>query len=293
MDVAQFEEKQYETGLLFELAGTSPDFFPSGQALEAALGYDFALSPGDSRIWGLLDAGLPPGIVLTPSLWPSGRRPDANRLPPNVVSLIVQAKRPQYLDHWRAGQHHHWRGPYFRFHLDQSQQGTLAHLERRVARAALVRYACAAFVEYSALIRHQLRRTLAQNSTFVAPGALVGHRLWSYAGPGTTGYANPEGQVAEADSLESLLATARATAARQSLAEHFHSLASALGESEQGEAWTSLLADELRLDEPRADVLLAWARVASTVARAGASWLILGFSEPAESATGISEPRTG
>lgn len=53
MEVAEFEENQYESGLMWELADRSPDFFPSGQALEAALGYDFAISPGSPDIFEL------------------------------------------------------------------------------------------------------------------------------------------------------------------------------------------------------------------------------------------------
>ena len=40
---------------------------------------------------------------------------------------------------------------------------------------------------------------------------LAGHRLWSYADPGTAGYVNPEGMDAEGDTRETLLLRARST----------------------------------------------------------------------------------
>jgi len=57
---AEFEEKQYETGLAFELAANSPLSFSSGHLLEGTLGYDFAVEPGKLTIWKLLRAACPP-----------------------------------------------------------------------------------------------------------------------------------------------------------------------------------------------------------------------------------------
>ena len=132
MEVAEFEEKQYEYGLTNEIAAGSTAVFPSGQMLEAILGYDIALDPGDPRIWALLKSEMPPGLRLTPSLWRRGAQPPLAKLPARLVSLVLQAKRPERLDHWRAGQNHRWRGPYYRFYVDtpQDQQQVLDHLER-------------------------------------------------------------------------------------------------------------------------------------------------------------------
>lgn len=280
MEVAEFEEKQYETGLQLELAGSSVHSFSSGQALEALVGYDFAMSPGSPLIWDLLDAGLPPGILLTPSLWPIGTRPDAERLPPHLVSLIIQAKRPQRLHHWRAGQDHYWRGPYYRFHLDERQQRILEHLERVVASHALVRYASAAFIEYSALIHHQLRRTIARHSSFVSPESLSGHRLWSYSGPGTTGYANPEGAALPADTIEVVLKLAQGLAIRQSLSDHIRALADSLdSDREVNHEWLFVLSQALDLNDAQVETVASWSRFASAVATTGATWLVLAFEQ--------------
>ena len=52
-----------------------------------------------------------------------------------------------------------------------------------------------------------------------------GHRLWSYDGAGTTGYANPEGKDAQCDSIETLLLAAREAAVPQTPREHVRWLA--------------------------------------------------------------------
>jgi hypothetical protein len=85
MLVAEFEEKQFGMAATLELAAGSKRVFPSGQVLEAVLGYDVALAPGDSRVWQLLDAGLPPGAVLEPCLWSgSSVQPATSELPASL-----------------------------------------------------------------------------------------------------------------------------------------------------------------------------------------------------------------
>lgn len=226
MKIAEFEEKQYEIPLVHEIAASSARVYPVGQVLEELVGYDVALVPGDPRIWELLDTGMPAGALLTPGLWaPFARVPAAEDLPPRLVSLILQFKRPQYLDHWRAGQYDYWHGGYFRFYLDDDQQSRLQTLEGRVEPNALVRYAAAAFVEYRLLCDYAERRSVSENSTFVAPSQVAGHRLWSYASPGTIGYANPEGVALECDTIETLIGRARDQAEPMTLREHVRRLA--------------------------------------------------------------------
>lgn len=302
MEVAEFEEKQFESGLQWELSAQSPDFFPSAGVLEAAVGYDFALSPGKVAIWDLLQAGFPPGVLLTPALWPGSGRPATSRLPDRLVSLIVQAKRPEWLDHWRAGQYHHWRGPYFRFRTNAEQQRVLEHLERAIAAKALVRYASPAFLGYGELLRHQRAAMIAENSSFVSPAVLAGHQIWSYDGPGTMGYANPgdEGESYESDTIETLLGRASELAEPQSLREHLFALAETdLPVEPATGSWINLLLGDRRLrsdgtigpseddqtlpetdvpeDAPR--VAAAWATFASAVALAGGFWFVLGFRD--------------
>jgi len=168
MDLAEFEEKQYESAPSQELTAGHPTAYPSGQVLEALVGYDLALRPGDEKIWRLLAVGFPPGVVLSSGLWSTApTKPRDADLPSDLVSLILQVKRPHRLDHWRAGQHHFWMGPYFRFYSDARQHAQLAGLEGGLGSRALVRYAAAAFLTFGALYAHQRDRTVADYSTFV------------------------------------------------------------------------------------------------------------------------------
>jgi hypothetical protein len=103
--------------------------------------------------------------------------------------------------------------------------------------------------------------------------------LWSYNGPGTVGYANPEGEDAEADSFESLLATASEMARPQTLREHVRWLAEnqRLVDRYPSDWVSGLLPSDARLGEEDRDEAVAWGTFASAVARAGGSWLVLSF----------------
>lgn len=275
MEYADFEEKQYESALSQELTAGHPTAYPSGQVLEALVGYDVALRPGGKRIWELLDAGFPPGALLSAGLWAAcDKQPSDADLPEDTVSLILQMKRPHRLDHWRAGQHHFWKGPYFRFYIFEDQHAQLGALETAVRGRALVRYASPAFLTFAALYRYQRNRTIADESTFVSPSVLTGHRLWSYAGPGTKGFANPEGEPAPADTRETLLGAAGRIAERATLREHVAGLAAALPPVDLSASdWAALFPDGI--DEERLPAVEAWARVMAAVTAGGAEWFVM------------------
>jgi hypothetical protein len=280
MDLPEFEEKQYEGALIQELVAGQPTAYPSGQVLEALVGYDVALHPGEPKIWELLDAGFPAGVVLTAGLWSSGpKTPPSADLPRDLVSLILQVKRPQRLDHWRAGQDHYWHGPYYRFHIEDRQQGQLAALERGVAGRALVRYAAAAFLTLDSLYECQRNRVVAEHSTFAAPAVLVGHRLWSYAGPGAVGYANPAGTEASGDTRETLFGRASESVTHQSLSEHVRDLAEVGGVDLGPDDWLDQITEpEQGIAAERRLAIRGWAAFAQAVARNRAEWLIVDFT---------------
>jgi hypothetical protein len=88
-----FEEKQYENAANGELWTTPPQFFTPGQVLENVLGFDLAGMPQNANpIWGVIKQGVPPGILLSPNLWPAGARPAPDQLPSFAVSLVLQYK---------------------------------------------------------------------------------------------------------------------------------------------------------------------------------------------------------
>jgi hypothetical protein len=281
MEFAEFEEKQFEIALITELAAGQPTAYPSGQVLEALVGYDVALHPGDPKIWDLLEVGFPPGIVLSPGLWSrSPNRPPTADLPQDLVSLILQVKRPCLLNHFRAGQHHYWRGPYYRFQIEGDQQGQLAALEAGAAGRALVRYASAAFLTMGVLYEHQRERVIAEHSSFVAPSTLSGHRLWTYARPGTTGYANPDqGLEAPSDTRETLFARAAESITHESIATHVQELATSAGADMEPAAWIDeLFPPDAVTTSDRRHAIRAWASIAQAVERAGASWFVLNLT---------------
>lgn len=195
------------------------------------------------------------------------------------MSLILQVKRPQRLDHWRAGQDHHWRGPYFRFFLRPHQQSQLEALERNLGGRALVRYAAAAFLSMARLYDYQRNLEVADKSTFVSPAVLTGHVLWSYAGPGTQGFANPEGAVTECDTRGTLLDRGRSSSVRTPIREHLIDLEAALEGDDRPALWIEQIVPRDRADdEDLRDALRAWAIVAETVAVTGSEWLVLDYT---------------
>lgn len=276
MERSEFEEKQYEFAALWEIAAGSTAVFPSGQVLESLVGYDAALSPGPSPIWSMLGTSQPTGIPLTPALWlPFADLPPAAKLPSRLVSLILQFKTSEFTDHWRAGQYHYWKGGYYRFRLRSEQQERLETLEGNVKGKALVRYAAPAFLHYSDLLHLASTGNVCDQSAFVSAARLTGHRLWSYAGPGTHGFANPEGEETPADTFESLLGLLESEATPQNLAEYVLGLADVV----QVDRGISEAAGEIaaQLSVHYRSAVAAWIHVASTVAASGSSWLVVGF----------------
>jgi hypothetical protein len=285
VDKPGFEEKQYDNALQQELADGLPRCYPSAPVIEGILAYDFAIDPGDRRIWDILGLSRPSGLVLTPDLWAGGKQqPPPDRLPSRVVSLIIQAKRAVGLNHWRAGQYDYWRGPYFRFGLDTGQQRILEGVEQRATPRAVIRYAAPAFTAWADFERHYETQNLAAMSTFVSPLRLTGHSVWTYSGPGLAGYANPEGEEIETDSSETMLEAAL-EAASEPPRDHILALGQTLDE----------LMETLRFDVPRSRRPLrrvgdrqwptlpdganafvrAWLAISYVVAWAGASWMLV------------------
>jgi hypothetical protein len=122
-------------------------------------------------------------------------------------------------------------------------------------------------------------QVVAENSTFVAPQVLRGHRLWSYARPGTVGYVNPEGVEAGGDTAETLIASLRDSTTHQTLDEHVRDLAQGAGAEPGSDEWVArLLAEDEGLADERRTTLAAWAAFAQRVAELRAEWLVLDFS---------------
>lgn len=208
MGRAQFAEKEYEIAMAIELsagAGRGSRVHSCGQVLEEILGYDAAADAGRQHaIWAVLAAPRPRGLKLVPEHWDPGTRPPAEHLPPGLVSLILQYKRPDFLQGARAKQWRSWRHPYFRFEVTPHQQRVLRRLERATANEAVVRYACPALWERAHFERARYGGTLTAESGYVSPSALHGHGVWTFDQPGAYGRANPAGRRYAFESLGGL-----------------------------------------------------------------------------------------
>lgn len=229
---AEFEEKAFEAACNAELAGVGARVYAPGQHLENSFGYDAAFSGAHaSRIWKILNASCPPGILLHPTNWMTHQGAiNTVGLPLRPVSLIMQYKRPTYIiPEKKTPVSEHWKmAPYYKFPIDKHQQDILMQLETGVGNNAVVRYACPSFYQYAQLNQlHDLDQVL-DNSNYVSPNALGTHDLWTYIGPGLAGYANPEPEVIDSQGIADVIATARELYGGQTISEHLEALATNL-----------------------------------------------------------------
>lgn len=294
MASAEFEEKEYETAAIIELAtqGSLPrPVMSSGQVLEKILGYDAASDPGPGHpIWRILALQRPPGLRLLPAHWRPGAAPPSARLPAVPISLILQFKRPEYLRGAAAKQWTRWRRPYFRFARGATQHRVLSRLERACRGHAVVRYAAPAFWRVAELEARHLSRTVVTHSGFVSPLTLGSHKVWTYTQPGLNGFGNPGGPRRRFETLDDFLisdlvppegALDRTTSDRP-YSDHLRVLGDAAVDREPR------LRDDMRRWQRTVEVaipdlpalivtdLVRYAAVQSLMHRIGAVWLITG-----------------
>jgi hypothetical protein len=202
---AEFEEKQYEIAAAIEL-GRRGDVFGAGQVLERIVGYDAAATPSsDHPLWRVLRVPRPAGLRLLPSHWHGERQPRPEALPSALVSLILQYKRPEYLQRANAKQWRFWGRPYFRITRGSHQQRILLRLERNLGPAAIVRYAAPAFWQRGELEAAQLSHDVLLRSGYVRPSDFGRHHVWTYNEPGVDGRANPAGPRRPFETFETVL----------------------------------------------------------------------------------------
>ena len=193
MEIAEFEEKDYEGPLYNQLLCGNHRISTPGQVFENAFGLDCALEADNAVFWGYFGyRNIPYGIQLADYRWgwvwrKYGRHRDMPNFP---VNLLVQAKRPDYL----LGRNQTLAPygipkEYWRFHIRKHQQPLLHKLERQLNHRALVVYASPAFHTISELNGRTENQDIVENSTFVRPEKMEGHHSWNYDQPGTFGVA--------------------------------------------------------------------------------------------------------
>lgn len=207
--IATFEEKQFESAVTSEIARGSLDnqVYSSGQVLEHILGYD-AAADAQARhiIWKVLDIPRPRGVTLLPRHWPVGSQPRKESLPGQMISLIFQYKRPEYMTRSNSLQWTLWNAPYYRFERSPLQHNILRSLERQLGAAAVVRYAAPAFHRLADLELAQISGMVLKQTGFVRPSTIGSHTVWTYRSPGNVGRGNPSGPRRRFESLAELAA---------------------------------------------------------------------------------------
>lgn len=194
--MAEFEEREYERPLYFELGASQNRLWSPGQVLEKSIGIDAAFFIESPLPLGLPWSSLPPGVVLSRH-WHFFRNDlgiPANRKLPNFrLNAFLQAKRPRYLKTAApairaAGV----RGSHWAFEIHDQQQIVLEKLHAKFSGRAIVSYAAPVFHREAQLYRHTIGGTVCANSTFPVPSSLSGHKHWHYKVPGAVGVATTE-----------------------------------------------------------------------------------------------------
>lgn len=166
---AEFEEKEYEQPLNFELLHGRNIWTP-GQAFENHFGIDSALFTIDSTL-ATLYPGMQhlKGVIIDHFRWGYlWKKVDRRALPTFKANLLLQIKRP----HHRKGRKaiyvpHGITGDYWKFEITKHQQKSLERLHHKLANRAIIAYACAAFHTHSELYHHTQNGSLVEYSTFV------------------------------------------------------------------------------------------------------------------------------
>lgn len=204
---SEFEEKEYEGPLYREMTRSDGHIWTPGQVLEGHLGIDAALAVVRSY-WDHVQRAAMPGVVLaTFGLWPGLTLPERSRqLPTFELSLFVQAKRPWLFKRRpSAAVEHDLATPCRCFYLDPEQQQLLETLDKHLAGAAEVTYACPCFHSKVDLFDHTVNSTLLANSTFPAVATLSSHARWLYDRPGAFGVAESEPVLVDATPIQERL----------------------------------------------------------------------------------------
>jgi hypothetical protein len=287
--LSKFGERHYELAANLELIAGSGRFFAPPTNLEATLGIDVALAPGDPKIWDIIGVQPPPGVHPSRTAgW------QAATSPPFLLSLFVQYKRSTSLKTRRATEWRAHREPYWRVELTKHQHAILLELEASSGRQAVVRYAAPRFWSYEDMWRHQATGAVLDNSLIVAPcdiGRAHARLTWS-PNIGLVGHSEPEPVRLESSSdlaeAVRLHVRQRPSGDRRGRA-YLDALAGALEEVVQPvrgrEEWANDLvlaadlSDRPGLEPETASALADLVIIQQAAQRARASWLLVSLPE--------------
>lgn len=205
---AEFEEKQFEQALNFELASANRFLYTPGQCLENTLGFDVGVFTRNLDFWNLFPNYRffrhyfhhfylhPEGIELRREMWDELEREFDNEhfFPAIKFNLFIQHKRPEYLSRSNAAEWDSWNCSYFRYYLTPHQQEALEHLDNRIQNNGIVVYASPAFYTLRELWNVKINNTLVTNTNFIQASKLSYHSKFTYyqAGNYGIGFSEPE-----------------------------------------------------------------------------------------------------
>lgn len=205
---SEFQEREYESLFIQELAKLGCFTWTPGQTDEFYLGFDGGSwvnplmllnlgfvaprpAPRMLRWWPFWEPEYWKGVRLTPELVRDWQRFADDYFPPKLLNFFVQHKRPkQTTKQGAAGAH--WKQAYFEFPIDKQQQSRLEALEDKLGDQGVVTYASAAFLKKKDLWDCQNQGTIISSSNFVSSLKLKGHSRYTYIEPGHLGFANEE-----------------------------------------------------------------------------------------------------
>ena len=195
---AEFEEKQFEQALNFELASANRFLYTPGQCLENTLGFDAGIFSSNLNFWNRFPKFryyfhhfclYPEGIELHREMWDDLEREIDNIdfFPPIKFNLFIQYKRPEYLKQKNASEWNYWNCPYFRYNIMRHQQEALENLEIQVQDKGIVVYASPAFYRLKDLWDVKENNTLVASTNFIQASKLSYHSKFTYNQAGNQG----------------------------------------------------------------------------------------------------------
>jgi hypothetical protein len=146
----EFEEKQFEQHLNFELLGRRNLLYVPGQVLENTLGFDAALFTRNIHFWRLFELGYLRRVPHLTGLridngWWRNLDQEIDMFPDFKCNVFIQHKRPTYLTTAHSKEWSHWKKEYYRYDLTPHQQLALEQLEDKIGNKGIVVYASPAF----------------------------------------------------------------------------------------------------------------------------------------------------
>jgi hypothetical protein len=185
------------------------EFAPVGQVLEARVGFDLGLLlPPEHSFWRIVGSAPLPGME---SLNWNRNLASKNAISGKALNLFLQYKRSDYLFGNNAKYMNHFRGPYWQFKIDRTdnppyppQHNLLEELEAATKGSALVRYVAPMCHTFQQLEELHDNDSLLENSIYVSPQNFKpAHKVCAFSGP-TNVIVNPDPQSAEVDSWTQL-----------------------------------------------------------------------------------------